>query len=160
MDFETMKKRVVNALNKLRDKDFFLLKTNANERTISHKFAEYLQEEFSEWIVDCEYNRHGEEIKRIDLPSDKITWDDTEAKTVFPDIVVHKRNTDNENLLIIEIKKSSNKINHQFDKKKIEAFTKEPYNYKIGLFIEIDVNDQNDSLEWYKEGELIYETKK
>ncbi len=156
MDIQTLEHKVDIALNKLKQNDNLLLKINVNERTISHKFAEYLQKEFSKLSVDCEYNRHQKITKLLDLPKDHINWDDIESKTVFPDIVVHKRNTDNENLLVIEIKKSSNKIPRQFDITKVKAFTMSPYNYKFGLFLEINVNDGNDSLKnWYKEGSEI-----
>lgn len=159
MDFETMREKVFYALNKLKQKDHLLLKVDVNERTISHKLAEYLQEEFSKLSVDCEYNRHGGITKILDVPKDHINWDDTESKTIFPDIVVHDRIIDDENLLVIEIKKSSNKINRQFDITKIKALTMGPYNYKFGLFIEINVSGRKNSLKWYKEGKLFHETK-
>jgi hypothetical protein len=152
MDFETIEKKVCIALETLRRNDSFLLEANTNERTISHKLAEYLQKEFLELSVDCEYNRHESHEKKANLPKDGISWDDIEAKTVFPDILVHKRDTDDSNLLIIEIKKSSNKTNRQFDKNKLIAFTMEPFNYNFGLFLEINIAGSTDSFEWYKNG--------
>ena len=92
------------------------------------------------------------------LPKDQVSWEDIDSKTVFPDIVIHKRKTDDDNLLIIEIKKSSNKRGHQFDMDKINAFTMEPFSYKFGLFLEINVEDESDCLKWFKEGELFKET--
>jgi len=151
LSFEVVKEKVEAALRKLRNQDSFLIQANTNERAISHKLAEYLQVEFPMWKVDCEYNRHGEEIKRLEVPSDNINWDDTEAKTVFPDIIVHQRNNDDNNLLVIEIKKSSN-AQSQFDKTKLIAFTKEPYRYKFGLFLKIAMNGTDDSLIWYRNG--------
>lgn len=139
------------ALRKLRSNDSFLIQANTNERTISHKIAEYLQEEFPTRNVDCEYNRHGEEIKELEVPRDSINWDDTEAKTVFPDIIIHQRNTDEHNLLVIEVKKSSN-ARRQFDEIKLMSFTKDPYNYNFGLFLEINMNGPNDRLIWYSDG--------
>ena len=152
MDFKTLNQKVDKALNQLKKNDNLLLKVNVNERTICHKLAEYLQKEFSKLSVDCEYNRHQEITKTLDVPKDLVDWNDIESKTVFPDIVVHKRKTDNENLLVIEIKKSSNKIHHQFDITKVKALTMRPYNYKFGLFLEINIDGGNDSLKWYKEG--------
>jgi hypothetical protein len=116
-----------------------------------------LQAEFPKLRVDCEYNRHGNEIKRLRVPRDDIDWDDTEAKTVFPDIVVHERGNDENNLLVIEVKKSSNNQNVQFDKNKLEAFTIEPYRYHFGLFLEISVNGLHDELIWYRNGRTINE---
>ena len=68
-----------------------LLQLNANERSITHKLAEYLQREFSDWNVDCEYNRLGAAIKRLPAP-EAIGSDDEDGRTIFPDIIVHRRN--------------------------------------------------------------------
>jgi len=88
---------VKSSLKKLRNLDKKLLEINVNERTITHKLAEYLQQNFPELNVDCDYNRFESSatesiIKKLNLPTDNINWDDTEAKTIFPDIIVHKRN--------------------------------------------------------------------
>lgn len=155
MDLNTVKQKVNNALNILKQNDAILLEINVNERTLSHKLAEYLQGEFSEHNVDCEYNRHERETKMLYVPTDPINWNDIESKTVFPDIVIHNRNSDNENLLVIEIKKSSNKISPEFDIRKIQAFTKKPYNYKFGLFLKINVDDGSNCLKWYQDGSEI-----
>ena len=41
-----------------------------NERSIAHKFATYLEDEFQGWDVDCEYNRNLEKQKRLKLPEE------------------------------------------------------------------------------------------
>ena len=138
-----------SCLQKLRKQDKYLLDKKVNERTITHKLAEYLQEQFLEFNVDCEYNRFDEIPKKLELPTDKVNWNDTEAKTVFPDIIVHKRGTQKNNLLVIEIKKSSNSNPGNFDRKKLKAFIKDPYNYRFGLFLRIDLDDEDDCLEWF-----------
>lgn len=155
MDFEFIEKMLNNALKKLREVDIQLLEINVNERTISHKLAEYLQQNISDLSVDCEYNRHQGLIKKLNFPHNDISIEDIDAKTIFPDIVIHKRNTDNDNLLVIEIKKSSNNQNYDFDISKIKALTNDPYNYKFGLFLEINVSGGSDSLKWFKEGDLM-----
>jgi alpha-amylase/alpha-mannosidase (GH57 family) len=76
--------------------DAYLLQVEGNERAMTHKYAEYLQQEFPSWHVDCEYNRLGDDIKRVDLHN----GDDR----VIPDIIVHRRGTSN-NLIVIEAKK-------------------------------------------------------
>ena len=47
------------ALSELIERDSFLFEADANERSITHKLAEYLQAQFQDWNVDCEYNRNG-----------------------------------------------------------------------------------------------------
>lgn len=62
---------------------------NANERSMTHKFAEHLQKYFPGWNVDCEYNRNGVSPKLLNLSriqsivGPSVATDDTEAKTVF-----------------------------------------------------------------------------
>ncbi len=155
MDFELIEKILKNALKKLKEFDFKLLEVNVNERTISHKLAEYLQQNIHDLSVDCEYNRRQGSIKKSNIPCDDTDREDSDAKAILPDIVIHKRNTNDENLLIIEIKKSTNNQSHDSDISKIKALTNEPYNYKFGLFLEINVAEGSDSLKWFKEGKLF-----
>lgn len=113
-----------------------LLDVDANERSISFKLATYIQKHVpSDWNVDCEYNRDGNEPKHLGISIESIHSDDTEGKTVYPDIIVHKRKT-KENLLIIEIKKSDS--NTKNDIKKIQAFlNSDKYRYHFGLMLVI-----------------------
>jgi hypothetical protein len=114
-----VKQKIIRAYRKLLRHDFYLLQVAANERSITHKFAEYLQREFPSYNVDCEYNRIGNDTKKLDgLLSElkkvfseskkEVPLDDEDATTVFPDIIVHHRGTQN-NLLVIEAKKDVKK---------------------------------------------------
>ena len=142
----------------MRESDSQLLEINVNERTISHKLAEHIQEKIQGLSVDCEYNRHQGLVKKLCITHGDVDIEDIDAKTIFPDIVIHKRNTDDENLLVVEIKKSTNKQNRDFDLSKIESLTIEPYHYKFGLFLEINVTGGSDCLKWFKEGKLFKES--
>ncbi|MCL4678252.1 MAG: hypothetical protein KJ017_06625 [Alphaproteobacteria bacterium] len=130
---------MTEALEKLLVADFDLLEHDANERSISHRLAVYLESYFPGWNVDCEYNRDGHEPKRLSLQVDaSVNLDDSHAKTVYPDIIVHKRGTD-QNLLVIEIKKSSNpESDGKKDKEKLKAYKSE-LGYKHAVFILINV---------------------
>lgn len=134
--------KVKKAIAVLLKKDKDLFDINVNERSITHKLAEYLQLEFPDYNVDCEYNRHLDMVKYLHVPNEEIGWDDIEAKTVFPDIVVHKRKTDEYNLLVIEIKKvrnleemENNSRKLEFDKQKLKAFTGGEYRYNLGILL-------------------------
>lgn len=48
------------------ERDRHLLTVKANERSITHKLAIYLEPLFPDWDVDCEYNRDGKNSKRVD----------------------------------------------------------------------------------------------
>lgn len=134
---------VRKAIDRLFERDSFLLQSNANERSISHKLPEYLQEVLSNvmeldcWHVDCEYNRDGHDSKQLDLPAKQKPTDDLDARTVYPDIIVHRRDT-NENLLVVEIKKSNNPDDGSFDRRKLKAF-KCQLRYQHALFVKFKV---------------------
>jgi hypothetical protein len=142
---------VYRAIDMLLKRDSDLLDLDANERSITHKLAEYLQAEFEGWNVDCEYNRIGNAAKRIYLPAGGAPADDTNAVTVFPDIIVHKRNT-RENLLVIEVKKSTNPYGEDFDLDKLRAF-KDELGYRHGVFLRLYAGDEGpgvQSIKWIR----------
>lgn len=126
---------VDNALEQLLRADSDILTLDVNERSISHRLASYLELHFPEWNVDCEYNRNHDDPKRLNIKRRNILSDDTEATTVFPDIIVHKRNTD-ENLLVIEMKKTTSSEKDDYDIGKLRAF-KGQLGYKYAVFIKI-----------------------
>jgi hypothetical protein len=103
---DEVKRRIIAAVCELYRSDRELLQVDANERSITHKLAEYLQPEFPNWNVDCEYNRCGVEPKRLRAGPWCVRPDDIEAKTVFPDIVINRRFM-NQNLAVIEVKKTN-----------------------------------------------------
>lgn len=114
---------IQNAINRagerIRQRDTALFEYRVNERSLTHKLAEYLQAEFPDWHVDCEYNRDGHEPKRLDLEAEDVRSDDEHGTTVYPDIIVHKRGTNN-NLLVIEAKREG--YDNSFDRRKLGKF--------------------------------------
>lgn len=129
---------VIVALRALIEHDAYLLECNANERSIAHRFAMYLQTQFPDWHVDCEYNRDGVDPKRIGHLGLDPDAEDTEGQTVFPDIIVHRRGTD-ENHLVIEIKKTSSAIDRNIDRQKLQGYMRD-LTYRFALFIEFKVD--------------------
>lgn len=144
---EDIRKRTGIALGILKKNDSFLLKEDVHERSVAHKLAEYLQYQFPDWNVDCEYNRKGIEIKRLEGLEECEEHGKTER--VYPDIIVHERNTNN-NLLVIELKK--NDLKCSCDIRKLELFTsmKGEFCYILGLLIQLD--DPHMQLRWFKDG--------
>ena len=148
--------KVGNALSEFFRKDACLLDLRVNERSITHKLAEYLQREFGDCDglkVDCEYNKHGIAVKRLNVDLVRVELECTEthcakAPMVYPDIIVHERGCDSNNLLVIEVKKSNALIasNAICDQAKLREFTKPKpegeYGYKLGLFLEFCVGNQ------------------
>ena len=124
------------------EKDHYLLQIDANERAISHRPGLYLQLLFDDWHVDCEYNRNLDDPKRLKtykrfFDADQRAWNirASDPITVFPDIIVHERGTRN-NLLLIEIKKTTSQIGSEVDYFKLREF-KYQYGYIHALFLKL-----------------------
>ena len=113
----------------------FLFEKDLGERTLTHRLAVHLEKQFSGWEVDCDYNRLGE--RRLRLPHGTIvSTDDELGKSVYPDIVVHQREIPN-NLLAIEVRKTSNHQPPEHDRHKLQALT-DPhlwFAYGIGVYL-------------------------
>lgn len=129
---------IKTSLDKLAKNDKYLLVNDVHEQSISGKLACYLTQNLflytkQRWNVDVEYNRNGKMPKS--LPN---------QGNVKPDIIIHRRGLNNDrgdennNLLIIELKKSPNRVDKDKDIAKIEAFIREPpFHFKYGVFISI-----------------------
>jgi len=84
----------------------FILDKDVNERSISHRLANYIEPHFPGWNVECEYNLNHDDSKRLDIYPRNVQSDNTQATTVYPGIIIHRRGTD-ENLVVIEMKKTT-----------------------------------------------------
>lgn len=141
MHFRSIERKISEALDQLVSKDIDILSIDVNERAISHRLAVYLETLFPDWNVDCEYNRNHSDPKMLDIPRRKIATDDIDARTVFPDIIIHRRNNDN-NLLVIEMKKSTSRESDHYDYTKLEAF-KCQLGYRYAAFIKVGTNNED-----------------
>ncbi len=137
---ELIKSAIDDAINQLLRADSDILIMDVNERTISHRLANYLEPHFPGWNVDCEYNRNHDDPKRLDIRRRNIQSDDTQATTVFPDIIIHRRGTD-ENLVVIEMKKTTSAENDTYDLGKLNAF-KNQLGYHFAIFIKIQTGEK------------------
>ena len=176
MNFSQIRRRVDIAIEILRVKDSYLLKCDASERAITHKLAEHLQYVIGNSLdVDCEYNRNiddkndskkiyvlksiidevsnnrNRDYSRLDIEGESYL-----ALSVFPDIIVHKRGEKSNNTLAIEVKKSTNRINRNYDFEKLKCYTESPsevnnLRYKFGAFIMF-----NTGISKYKAPEIIW----
>lgn len=134
--------KVAEAVKVLFAKDGYLLIEDVNERSISHHLAVHLEKQFQSWHVDCEYNRDGHNPKRLHLTSDCTNNSELEnGSRVFPDIIIHKRGT-RENHLVIEIKKSTSHLSSECDLEKLTQYRNE-LGYDYGLFLELVTKQDN-----------------
>jgi hypothetical protein len=125
------------ALKKLYHDDLDLIKRGGMERSVSFRFALYVYELIleSEWLrrynLDLEYNKNGVKPKR--LP--------TRPKGAQPDIILHRRGSNEENILVIEIKGWWNDYPRKDDYDKIVDFIHQEgeYKYGLGVLLELEV---------------------
>ncbi len=137
--------RIVSALADFYAREAHLFEKDLGERTVTHRLAVHVERQFPGWDVDCDYNRLGERTLR--LPRGTIvSTDDGNAKSVYPDIVVHRRAVP-ENLLAIEVRKASNHQPPEHDQHKLRGLT-DPYlwfAYRIGVLLTLGKNNVTSS---------------
>lgn len=148
------------------ENDEYLLRTEANERSVTHRFAVYIEREIAfqlkdmNYHVDCEYNRSDKNPKRLRDFKRTNNCDDTEGATVYPDIVVHERGTQ-KNIIVIEAKLSRAGLycddDPSFirDRCKLKAYRDE-LGYKYAFFVIFPIGNTLASLDFTRPDEFIF----
>jgi hypothetical protein len=127
--------KIVGALTDFYSRETHLLERGFGERALTHRFAVALERQFPEWDIDCDYNRLGERTWRLPKAS-IVSTDDDLGKSIYPDIVVHRRAIP-ENLLAIEVRKAGNHQPPEHDRHKLRAMT-DPhlwFAYRTGAYL-------------------------
>lgn len=144
------------AINKCYTNDSCLISRCMERASVSRIFLymyELIQfdcrfEIFKGYDLDCEYNKNGEQIKRTPRC----------LNGTFPDIILHKRNCNKDNWLVVEFKSANGRFRYYDkitpktkDKKekatdkdidfiKLEDFTNPTvYNYFLGVFVRLNM---------------------
>ena len=130
---------------------------HVGERAIVFRFAYYLQKFldeqglYPEYNLDCEYNRNGDKPKIIY----------SLGKNVYPDLIIHQRGSNDNNLLVMEFKTYWN-VEQENNIKKISTFLENneinSYNYKYGIAALIKRNNVN--LKLFEKDNKIFEDDK
>ncbi|MDE6570798.1 MAG: hypothetical protein K2L95_01075 [Alphaproteobacteria bacterium] len=144
------------AVNVFYMRDKRLIEIGGLERTCAARIAGYLQRMLDVYgciydlSVDCEYGKatdeHGVELRKyLDANGGYADAAGTQQGRVFPDIIVHKRGTHTNNLLVIELKGHWHNDNDWGnDEEKLKKFTYDnapsenlrPYfRYELGVFV-------------------------
>lgn len=168
---------VKSGMQTLTEKDDWLLTNDLSERSIAHRLAHYLEHLFIGYDVDCEYNGAihdgGYQRKKVHMVKRDLLHiemelrererhlevDETIERSAYPDIIIHKRGHNDDNLCIIEIKKTTNIVGASYDEIKLRSYTRHELDkalcYQLGLFIEIVTgSDKRDCLiRYFKNGE-------
>jgi hypothetical protein len=138
MEREDVRRRLDAALERLVREDAYLFENNLGERCISARLTMYLQEEFPDHHVDAEFNRDGDIPKHLGLEDDCSNYVNENGQSlVVPDVIVHRRGPDGPNILVLEVKKTSNPEPRHCDSKRIHAFC-EQFGYEFAALIECE----------------------
>lgn len=107
------------------------------ERALVGRIRDLLHGQYEGWSIDLEWNRREDVIKRLryGLSDDELIGKDA----IVPDLIVHRVGM-RENLLVVEVKKATNK-DFEGDIWKLKGMTEQagPYGYEIGLHLVVDV---------------------
>ena len=157
-ELEKIRKHVDAIISRFQNEERDLFDVNASERSLTHKLAEHFQRNkaFAGYSVDCEYNRWGEKGKTIPFRRKTMKSDDECPPTVYPDIIIHTRRIQENNLLVIEVKKDRNPQKDTFDRQKLAYFTSSEcrYQYRFGLFLRFYMDGKTaPDIAWYENGE-------
>ena len=133
MDQADIERIVAGSLTQLYAEELEILRADIGERTICGSLAAILRPHFPEHRVHIEYNRHGVVPKDIELPDGQ---GNPQTRRVYPDIIVHQPGHDRENILVIEIKKSTNAVDDYADLTKLHQI-KLQMRYRFALFLRL-----------------------
>ena len=120
MTREEVTELINRALDLLVRNDSQLLELKVCERALHFKIAHYMSLDPAisrPLTLDCEYNRHMRDEKLLKL------FGNPRGSKVFPDILIHERNSDDNNVLVLEIKRPRQSLRH--DQEKLRAFRDE-----------------------------------
>lgn len=160
---ERLNEQIVDVFIELYEKDKHLINIRVNEVCLSAYFWFYFKNRFQkknyiEYDIDMEYNRNGINPKRV-----YIQTDNNSDKLAKPDIIIHKRNCNANNLLVIELKCewNHNSENFQGDEDKLISLTSTEitddyqhyYSYTFG--VQIILGERSVRLNWYQNGKLL-----
>lgn len=157
-----------NANNKFLKEERENINRNISERNLCQNLANYLSESMKNYgikgyFADVEFDRNGDMVKTIINNEMKII-------KIECDLIVHSRgnNKKQDNLIAIEMKKTTNRKKRKEDRERLKYMTKNTYNneiyyeelprhicrYAIGIFYDIDIKKQQVNLEYYEDGKL------
>ena len=140
MDEQTIKQIMSAAVATLQEEEATILHFDVGERTICACLAAILKRAFDSHSVHVEYNRHGIYPKEIELPDGAGQLTD---KRIFPDIIVHRPGHDDANLLVVEVKKTTNPASDDLDIAKLQQI-RQQFGYDFAVFLRLPTGPNAD----------------
>lgn len=171
MDNKLIIKILKQSVDLLYENDSYLIEHSVHEQDMSHRIAYYFENllnhysryKKSSFNIDVEYNKNFDDSKLV--YSNCCNCDnarcyihhssyhiDNYQSSCKPDIIFHERGSNDNNILVIEIKKCNNECKDDFAK--LSAFTcnNSDYKYKMGIYINID---SQPSYRYFKNGQEV-----
>ena len=116
MNINDVTRKLDEAIHHLIEREYNILKRGLNELNLNGHLTKYLTPLFEGYDVDPEYNGDVKKIrdrKELEIAKGRmreigIDPNNDDKYTLTPDIIIHTRNTNDNNLLVLEIKKDSN----------------------------------------------------
>jgi len=146
MEINEILDKLDSSINELLKNEKDILTRGLNELNLNGHLVKYLTPLFMDYVVDPEYNgdklkendRKALDIARSKMKDIGIKPNEENNYQITPDIIIHTRNINEDNLVVIEVKKDSNsKKRKEFDLLKLEHMTIDymgnHYNYKLGV---------------------------
>lgn len=144
MELAPLKVCVEAALESFKEQDDYLLANDLSERCIASRLALHLQAYLPAYKVDVEYNRVGRPPKRLQLPPECANYRNPAGEAlVVPDIIVHFRGPLGPNLLVLEVKKTSNPDGLECDRQRLHAFRSQ-LGYTYGALVECETRKRRE----------------
>lgn len=152
-------------LDVLYDKEAYIFQNDTSEKNMVFHFSRYFIDmlkdiNYNDLSVDCEYNKNAlseHKYKEIIYNYDK------KSHKIYPDLILHKRGSNDSNILAIEFKKHTNHSRKAIEKDslKLKALTSEQgeFKYKIGLFITLGKTRERVKIKKYINGKEVIESK-
>jgi len=148
MDIKNIIENINISILKVIENDISILQRGLNEEIISNALTHYLKPLFPGYDVNAEYNgdiQNEGDRKKIIVDRRRILEIKKKSNKnniykVRPDIIIHKPETNDDNLVIFEVKKDNHEpIGKEYDLIKLEHMTinylENHYNYKLGVAI-------------------------
>jgi len=143
-----------SSIAELYERDAILLKKDydIHERTVCHRLAIYIERNLKEdYHVDVEYNRMRTKYGSDDIGDvigKILNWEDSGegSSFVYPDIIIHKRDTE-QNIVDIEVKMAWKNKLKKLDYQKINNYIKQ-LNYQFGVYVELSENQKNSKIDF------------
>lgn len=144
VDKKLLSNALLEALDRLYKEDGDLIKYKTFETCIMHRFALYLEPFVKslgqQYSCDIEYNRNYDGPKRIFNTGNGSR----------PDLIIHERKTNNNNLLVLECKTYWSQEASDVDEEKVTLFCDEngTYGFKYGILLYLG-KTRKEAKMWY-----------